>query len=102
MLTVEVPVAVSIVPPPSAPNVFTTQLAGKPLIGTGGPKKQFASPWQEPTKSPQSASVVHSICGNWTQCFVASGPREQSRGPVPKLAVSVVPSAELKMVVAFS
>src|SRR5262249_24092308 len=101
MLTLEAPVSASMVPDPSAAKVFTTQLAGKPLIGTGGPKKQFASPWHDPGMLPQSASVVQAWAGNCTQCLVASGPREQSRFPVPKLAVRLVPSV-LKIVVAFS
>src|SRR5262249_3409231 len=50
----------------------------------------------------QSASDVHSMVGSLTQCLVDAGPREQSRGPVPKLATSVVPSGESRMVVAFS
>src|SRR5262249_22553909 len=102
MLTVEPPVARSSVPLPSVAKVFTTQLLGKPLIGTGGPKKQLASPWQLPGRPPQSPSLVHSRVGSETQCLMADRPREQSPGPVPKLAVRLMPSVESKIVVAFS
>src|SRR5262249_15617750 len=102
MLTEEEPVARSTVPFASAANVLITQLDGKPLTSIGGPKKQLASPVQAPGAPPQSASLVHGTVWSFTQCLVASGPREQSRGPVPKLAVRFMPSDELRMVVAFS
>src|SRR5262249_47016912 len=102
MLVVELPVAVSIVPLASAANVFTTQFEGKPSMGTGGPKKQLASNAQLPGTKAQSASLVHATLGACTQWRVAAGPGEQSRGRVPKLAVSVIPSAESRIVVAFS
>ena len=43
MLIEESPVARSTVPDASCANVLTTQVVGKPLTGTGGPKKQVAS-----------------------------------------------------------
>src|SRR5262245_34058283 len=102
MVTLEAPVEVSMVPLPSAAKVLTTQLEGKPLIGTGGPKKQATSNAQPPGALAQSASEVQVIDGSLTQWRVAAGPLVQSRGPVPLLAVSVIPSAESKIEVAFS
>src|SRR5262249_12092886 len=101
MLTVESPVAVLRVPFASCANVFTTQLDGKPLMPTGGPKKQVASAWQPPG-SQQPPSLLHSAAGFLTQCLVACGPVEQSARLVPKLATRLVPSGLSRIVVAFS
>src|SRR5262249_30216823 len=90
------------VPLASAANVLTTQVVGKPLTGTGGPKKQLASNAQEPTSPPQSASDVQVASGLLRQCWVVAGPREQSAGPVPKLATRLVPSGGLRIDEAFS
>ena len=90
------------VPLASAAKVFTTQVDGKPFTGTGGPKKQLASAAQEPVRPPHSESSVQETVGSVMQCFVADGPRVQSAGPVPKLAVRLVPSGELRIDAAFS
>src|SRR5581483_492887 len=102
MLTLDAPVLVSTVPLASAANVFTTQLDTNPLTATGGPKKQLASAAHPPARPAHSTSVVQETVGSLTQCRLASGPREQSLGPVPKLAVSVIPSSELRIEAAFS
>src|SRR5581483_1124389 len=102
MLRLDSPVERSMVPLPSAANVFTTQLEGKPFTSTGGPKKQFGSNAQPPGVPAHSTSLVHSTLGSLAQCLVAFGPREQSAGPVPKLAVRLTPSVVLRIDVALS
>src|SRR5262249_29366512 len=102
MLTADSPVVTSMVPLPSVANELTTQVDGKPLTGTGGPKKQVGSKAQAPRAPAQSASLVQATCGLLTQCWVGCGPVVQSARLVPRLATSVVPSGELKIEVAFS
>ena len=67
MLTLETPVERSTVPLASLANVLTTQLGGKPLIGIGGPKKQFAPGAQSPLSPVQSLSVVQATVGSVMQ-----------------------------------
>src|SRR5690349_6026177 len=64
MLTAESPVEVLTVPPAFVCTAFSTQVvseANNPglMIGSGGPKKQFASSAHEPAFPPQSMSVAH-------------------------------------------
>src|SRR5262249_9202597 len=102
MLTDDSPVVVSIVPLPSLANVLTTQVEGKPLTGTGGPKKQVASKAQAPRKPAQSASVVHDCDGVLTQCWVGCGPGGQSAPLVPRLAIRFTLSVVSKIDEEFS
>jgi len=93
-------------------------------IGSGGPKKQFASSWQAPElpDPAQSASVVQvrgqvpvpapvqqgngvtaavhcALVPSLSQCFEGPAPLVQSAGPVPLFGESVPPDTE-KMVAA--
>src|SRR5262249_17079839 len=122
--TLEAPVVASNVPVAVWATTFSTQVVRASLggglgIGSGGPKKQFASSRQEVEPPPQSASVVQTIGAGlgpaaqdpggapalhalatfpqsaselqWalTQCLPGPGPMEQSFGPVPALPPSV-------------
>lgn len=73
MLTLDSPVAVLTVPLASCAKVFTTQVEGKPLTSTGGPKKQLASGAHALATPAQSASLVHATLGLLTQWLVDPG-----------------------------
>src|ERR1051325_7874343 len=61
------------------------------MIGSGGPKKQFASRAQAPAEPPQLESVVHAgIELLLTQWVPGPAPSVQSAGPVPALGPNVV------------
>ena len=60
MLTDDSPVRTSSVPLPSVAKVLTTQVEGKPLTGTGGPKKQVGSKAQAP-RSPGAVGVARAL-----------------------------------------
>src|SRR5262249_97471 len=102
MLMEDSPVARSTTPNASCANVWTTQVVGNPLTGTGGPKKHVGSGAQPPWAPAQSASDVHSTAGALTQCWVGCGPVVQSARLVPRLATRFTPSEVLRMEVAFS
>src|SRR5207249_3136740 len=60
-------------------------------IGSGGPKKQFASRAQEPDAPLQLVSLVQAgIASLLTQWVPGPAPRVQSLRPVPALGPSVV------------
>src|SRR5262249_52979038 len=55
-------------------------------IGSGGPKKQFASSAHDPAAPPQLPSLVHAGSALLLmQCFPGPAPSVQSAGPVPAL-----------------
>jgi len=76
-------------------TTFSTQVVSEPnggglTIGSGGPKKQFASRPQVPAPPPQSMSAVHA--GSellLMQCRPGPAPFVQFLGLVPGLAPSV-------------
>ena len=102
MLTDDSPVRRSRVPLPSVANELTTQVVGKPLTGTGGPKKQVGSKAQAPRNPAQSASLEHACEGLLTQCWVGCGPVVQSARLVPRLATRFTLSVVSKIDEAFS
>src|SRR5262245_32047680 len=102
MLTDDSPVVTSMVPLPSVANELTTQVDGKPLTGTGGPKKQVGSKAQAPRNPAQSASLEHDCEGLLTQCWVGCGPVVQSARLVPRLATRFTLSVVSKIEEAFS
>ena len=98
--TLDAPLAVSTVPPASVWTTFITHVVSAPeggglRIGSGGPKKQFATGAHEPAAPPQSASLLHDASElSLAHFFDGPAPRVQSFGPVPALAVRVVPDTE--------
>src|SRR5581483_7085799 len=90
METVESPVAGVAVPLASVMIAFMTHTGSAPVIGSGGPKLQFASSPQEPGVPPQSASVEQAIGPPLPpmQCLPGPAPFVQLVGPVPALAMS--------------
>ena len=98
-VTLDSPVAWSRVPLPSWRTCSPRSSSGKPLTGTGGPKKQLGS--AQPPGAKQSPSLVHATL----VVDAVSGrlrPAEQSRGRFRGCPTSVVPSGLSSTVVAFS
>ena len=124
-MTFESPVAPLYVPDAVVSTTFCTQVVRASFgagagIGSGGPKKQFASSRQVPAPPPQSASVAQTIGAVWvpaahepggtpplhalttfpqsaselqwplTQCLPGPAPSVQSFTLVPALPPSVV------------
>lgn len=92
------PVAVFAVPVASVATTFTTHTDSGLItvlgIGSGGPKKQFASGWQDPLALLQSLSAVQSPCVSvpglpFRQCSRGPAPWVQSAGLVPLLGPRV-------------
>ena len=87
-------------------TTFSTQVVREPnggglAMGSGGPKKQFASSAQDPADPPQSMSAEHE--GSellLTQCRFGPAPCVQFFALVPALAPSVPGPAMLRNEVA--
>src|SRR5581483_9341750 len=90
MSTVESPVPGCAVPLASVMIAFMTHTGSTPVIGSGGPKKQFASSAHDPPVPPQSASDVHAMGPPLPamQCLPGPAPFVQFPRPVPVLAMS--------------
>ena len=98
----ESPVPWLTVPLASVCTTFCTQVVSPPnggglTIGSGGPKKQFASSAHEPAIPPQLMSVVHA--GSellLTQCLPGPAALVQLSEFVPGLATSVLAPMSLR------
>ncbi len=91
----DAPVLALNVPLALVSTTFITHVVSEPnggglRMGSGGPKKQFASSAQEPLAPPQLRSAVHAGTELLlTQCLPGPAPTVQLAGPVPLLPVSV-------------
>src|SRR5262245_20128634 len=89
--TDDAPVVASKVPLAAVWTTFMTQVVSDPngvglRIGSGGPKKQFASRAHEPAAPPQLPSPVHAGSALLLmQCLPGPAPFVQFAGPVPAL-----------------
>src|SRR5581483_2007643 len=94
-MLVDSPVTESAVPLASMAMTFRTHVesaaASSFAIGSGGPKKQFASSAHEPELPPHSASLVQAapLFVSAMQCLPGPAPWLQFSGPVPALGPSV-------------